>query len=73
MSEAATVGYIICVGMYVCLSGGLGVYVAIQKRRPLLEGFICGVSMGPLGAILVACLPTLAPRPPAEEADDPEH
>ena len=40
-----------------------GWYVAIQKGRHPVEGIIFGFLMGPLGLILVACLPTQEPEP----------
>lgn len=36
-----------------------GVYVADQKNRPRLEGALFGLFMGPLGLIVVACLPNV--------------
>ena len=43
--------------------GGIGSYVANEKNRHWAEGFCFGASMGPLGIIAAACLPTLEPQP----------
>jgi hypothetical protein len=34
-----------------------GGYVAGQKKRHVVEGLIFGVFFGPLGVLIVACLP----------------
>jgi hypothetical protein len=36
----------------------LGVYIAGQKGRSTIEGFVFGLLLGPIGLIIVACLPT---------------
>jgi hypothetical protein len=40
------------------VSGFLGAYVAHQKGRPLFEGIVFGVLLGPIGLLIAACLPT---------------
>lgn len=35
------------------------VYVAAQKRRPIVEGFILGLLLGPLGLVVEALLPSI--------------
>jgi len=46
------------VGVWCLLFSVLGVYVAYQKGRSALEGFILGILLGPFGLVIVACLPT---------------
>jgi hypothetical protein len=58
--------------IYFALCSCLGVYVASQKGRPLVEGVVFGMLLGPFGVLIIACLPTLdveaaAPDPPAME------
>jgi hypothetical protein len=48
------------------VSSGAGAYVATQKRRPAAEGFLFGLILGPVGVLVVACLPQgdrVPPRP----------
>lgn len=42
--------------------GACGSYIAETKNRSQMEGVVFGVLFGPLGLIIVACLPTLTPR-----------
>ncbi len=44
--------------LYLFLTALLGFYVAYQKGRSQMEGFIFGLLFGPLGLLIVACLPT---------------
>ena len=37
--------------------GGFGLYVAIEKGRSELEGMVFGILLGPIGLLIVACLP----------------
>ena len=37
--------------------GGWGAYAAHVKCRPWYEGFAAGAMLGPIGPILIACLP----------------
>jgi len=39
------------------VSGCLGTYVALQKDRPLVEGFILGLLFPALGPLIEAMLP----------------
>ncbi|MGO9471412.1 MAG: hypothetical protein ACLQIB_06975 [Isosphaeraceae bacterium] len=43
---------------YFVLSAMVGCYVAYEKGRSQMEGFILGLLFGPLGLLIVACLPT---------------
>ena len=49
---AIAIGYLACFGF-------LGYYIAGQKNRQTIEGFVLGLLFGPLGALIVALLPTL--------------
>jgi hypothetical protein len=40
---------------------GVGCYVSAQKHRPVGEGALLGLVLGPLGVLLAALLPTLEP------------
>ncbi len=42
----------------ILLCSFLGVYIAGQKGRSPIEGFLFGLLLGPIGLIIVACLPT---------------
>ena len=44
--------------IYVAACAYGGIYVAEQKNRSLCEGLIFGVLLGPVGMLVVACLPT---------------
>ena len=67
----ALIGVLSLVAM--ALMGFAGTYVSAQKNRPAVEGFIFAALLGPLGMLIVACLPTLMPDPAAdEEPEDPE-
>jgi hypothetical protein len=47
----------VAVGVYIAICGGAGGYVAIQKRRDMLEGMLFGLLLGPFGVVTEACLP----------------
>lgn len=52
--------------------GLLGVFVATEKRRSQSEGFLLGFLFGPIGAVIVALLPTgdrTAPKRPSVDGD----
>jgi hypothetical protein len=58
-------------GIYLLVCGGFGAYVAHQKGRSGLEGFLFGLILGPIGVAAVGTLPTLERTTlAAEEADD---
>jgi len=46
------------IAVYLFISSILGCYVAYEKGRSQTEGFIFGLLFGPLGLLIVACLPT---------------
>jgi hypothetical protein len=52
----------------VLVCGTFGAYVAGQKGRGRLEGFMFGFLLGPLGVVAVACLPTIESRLPNPDA-----
>jgi hypothetical protein len=58
---------------FVC--GFWGQYVAGVRNRSEMEGFFLGLTLGPIGVVVVACLPTIAvpnaapTNPPAPEAN----
>lgn len=52
--------------LYGCFFSGLGYYVATQKHREIYEGVAFALLLGPLGLVIVACLPTLAPKEGAQ-------
>ena len=45
--------------IYLFICGGIGVYVANQKGRGDGEGFWFGILFGPIGILIVACLPDM--------------
>jgi hypothetical protein len=47
--------------------GGIGSYVAGEKRRSGAEGFWLGFLLGPLGILIEAMLPTITPKPVAKK------
>lgn len=50
----------------------LGYWVALQKRRPPIEGILLGAIFAPFGVLLVALLPTGDRRPkPVEYEETP--
>lgn len=49
---------ILLVLAYVAYFGGVGLYVAVAKGRPVGEGFTLGLVAGPFGWLIVAMLPT---------------
>lgn len=55
--------------------GGLGSYVAAEKRRAPSEGFVIGLLFGPLGVLVLALLRdgdhAPAPRPSPLRDDEP--
>ncbi len=42
---------------WVIVWSGFGVYVATQKGRSAGEGIVFGIVLGPIGLLIVACLP----------------
>ena len=64
-------GVLIFGGMFNFFFCGLlfGQYVADQKGRSALEGFLFGFLLGPLGLIIVACLPTMTAEERKRRAD----
>ena len=57
-------------GVYCLICGGFGAYVAHQKCRSGLEGFLFGAVLGPIGVVAVGTLPTIKKSPSAAEEDD---
>ena len=54
------IGFILACCFWANLSSALfGPYVAGQRNRSMAEGFFFGLFFGPLGLIIVACLPTV--------------
>jgi hypothetical protein len=45
--------------IYVLVCGGFGSYVAKEKNRHWVEGFLFGAMLGPFGVIAAAALPTM--------------
>jgi hypothetical protein len=45
--------------VYLLVSGGLGAYVGHQKGRPVLEGLLVGLILGPFGVVAFRTLLTL--------------
>jgi hypothetical protein len=63
---STTTMVIIALGVYALLCAGAGMAVASEKHRGIGEGFLYGLLFGPIGVLIVACLPTgvaLAPIP----------
>lgn len=60
----------ILIGVLVAMLAGAiaGVYVARQKNRSVWEGVVFGLCFGPLGVLIVACLPEGQRREPRERA-----
>ena len=50
---------------YVSAFGGIGWYLAVQERADQSPRMLFGVLLGPIGLLIVACLPTI--RQTAEE------
>src|SRR5208282_5657549 len=44
--------------IYLVFSAMMGCYVAFEKGRSQAEGFFFGLFFGPVGLLVVACLPT---------------
>ena len=59
------------------LLGGLAAWIAGQKNRPRMEGFLLGSLFGPLGVLVEALLPSLReserPRVPVAREAESEH
>jgi hypothetical protein len=53
--------------IYLLVSGGLGACVGHQKGRPVLEGLLVGLILGPIGVAAFRRLLTLEPTPLAAE------
>ena len=49
--------WLILIGVLAFAFGGLGAFVAVQKRRDAAEGLIMGALFGPLGVLVEALLP----------------
>jgi hypothetical protein len=64
-------GTLIVIVLIEAAFGGLGAWIAGQKRRSPVEGLILGVVFGPVGAIVEALLP-LGDRIPQPRAAAPE-
>ena len=66
--------WLIVVGIFALICGGIGCYVSQQKHRDPTEGFMFGLLLGPLGLVIAACLPTGQPKSRAvtdeDEADE---
>ena len=50
---------------YGAVSVGWAWYIAVQKNRWWFEGFLMGATLGPLGVIAAACMPSLDLGPAA--------
>jgi hypothetical protein len=61
------VGYLVVAAVF----GFLGLWIAAQKNRSEGEGFLLGALFGPFGALIEACLPSLARAAPVAPAVDP--
>jgi hypothetical protein len=61
-------------GFYLLVCGGFGAYVAVEKGRSGLEGFLFGLILGPIGVVAVGTLPTVERMPAVRSAllDDDE-
>jgi hypothetical protein len=55
--------WLIFVGIMAVLCGGLGAWVATQKRRSASEGLVLGLLFGPLGVLVEALLPQGSKQP----------
>ena len=65
-------GFLVGALIYLMICGGLGVYVATQKGRGEAEGLWFGILFGPIGLLIVACLPTIVPAArPQRAAEEP--
>jgi hypothetical protein len=62
----------VVLGVYLLVCGGFGAYVAHQKGRSRLEGFLFGLILGPIGVVAVGTLPTLERTAPAAEEEEHE-
>jgi hypothetical protein len=49
--------WLILIGVLAFAFGGLGAFIAVQKRRDAYEGLIVGALFGPLGVLVEALLP----------------
>ena len=70
MIESAPSLWIVSMIVAAVISGGWGGYVSKCKNREPVEGIAMGLTMGPFGVIVAACLPTLEPREAAVESED---
>ena len=68
MDTTTTVGISVFAG-YLLLCVCCGIYVATQKGRSETEGFIFGLLLGPVGVLVVACLP-VGLKPSDEDEED---
>jgi hypothetical protein len=46
-----------------CAFGGSGAWIATQKSRDAVEGFLLGLLLGPIGVLIAVLLPSNAPLP----------
>ena len=54
--------WLVLVGVLAAIFGGLGAFIAAQKRREVAEGLIMGLLFGPLGVLIEALLPSVDPN-----------
>lgn len=81
MDHLATEQIILIVGAlgYIALCTGWAWYIAVAKDRWWYEGFLMGLTLGPVGVIAAACMPAGEPVAEAEPSsllrarDDHEH
>jgi len=63
------IGYTLLAWLVYCaICCGLAAYIAAEKNRPDWEPWVFGFLFGPLGILIVACLPTRLAVPKAEPA-----
>jgi hypothetical protein len=53
------IAMLVSAGIYLLVCGGFGAYVADQKGRSGLEGFLFGLILGPIGIVAIGTMPTL--------------
>ena len=51
-------GYVLAWFVVSLVFGGLGAYIAGEKQRSGVEGFLLGLAFGPLGTLIEVMLPT---------------
>jgi hypothetical protein len=62
---------VIVAGIGLCITGGLGSWVATEKKRDGGEGFLLGLFFGPFGVLIEALMPTLPGPAPVAPAPAP--